>query len=340
MLINSSLYLVLSSNKHDLSSMNTRILHIFSIICFLFIFISCDDENPEDNTDGNTGATIVDTDTIDITDTYRFPDTLLAYVPAPSQFMNIAPGLPKDAQSIIGDKGFVTLGGWGGYIIVGYKDPIINHPDNPYGVDFSILGNAYDGSSEPGIVQVMKDENKNGIADDTWYELKGGDYDSSLQAYALTYYNTNDSTVTWSNNQGESGTLLHNGYHTQSYYPSNDLYPDYPQDSVTFTGTLLPTKSYEDPDLGYWVNPEFAYGYADNKEVKWSEKLNQPDNPETEETEGVGGDAFKLEWAINAQGQRVTIDTVHFIKIYSGVQFENLRLGDISTEIRAIIAVK
>lgn len=324
--------------------MNYRILHTISLITVLFVFISCDDTNDtggEVEPDGTTGATIVDTDTIDVGDTFRFPDTLIAFQPAPGQFMNIAPGRPQDAQSIIGNKGFVTLGGWGGYIIVGYNTPIINHPDNPYGVDFSILGNAYIGSSEPGIVQVMKDENKNGLADDTWYELQGGEHNnkSCRVNYELTYHYINDSLVTWTNNLGQTDTLLRNGYHAQSYYPNSSLYPDYPQDSVTFKGTLLPTKSYEESP-GHWVNPTFSYGYADNQQVNWSASLSDADNPETTALEGIGGDAFKLEWAVDAQGKSVVLDSIHFIKVYSGVQFSSPIIGDVSTEIKAIVAVK
>lgn len=44
------------------------------------------------------------------------------------------------------------------------------------GYDFAIEGNAFDGSSEPGIVWVMQDVNGNGLPDDTWYQLKGSEY--------------------------------------------------------------------------------------------------------------------------------------------------------------------
>lgn len=317
--------------------MKRFLIYLFTLF---LIFTACDDD-PNIDPDGNTGASIVDEDTITISKEYRFPDTLLAYVPAPSQFVNVAPGRPQDAQSIIRQKGFVTLGGWGGYIIVGYNDPIINHYDNPFGVDFTIFGNAYDGSSEPGIVCVMKDENKNGQPDDTWYELHGAEHNnkSTYHNYQLTYYKPNDTTVVWKDNQGQKDTLLRNSYHTQSYYPTPEFFSNYPSDSITFKGTLLPTKSYEETP-GHWVNPTYNYGYADNIEVNWSEDLDKPDNPDTEEIEGAGGDAFKLEWAVDSEGQSVKIDTIHFIKIYNGVNFCSPVIGEVSTEIKAIVAVK
>ena len=319
--------------------MKTRLFaHILGLFTFLFVLMSC--EETESIPDGYSGATLVDT--LEIGDAIRFPDTLIAYVPAPGQFINVSPGLPANAQSIIGGQGFVTLGGWGGYIVVGFHDPIINHPDNAYGVDFSIFGNAYDGSAEPGIVMVMKDENKNKLADDTWYELQGAEHQeaSTIKNYSVTYYHTNDSVVIWKDNQGQTDTLLRNGFHQQSYYPSSENYPQINPDSITFVGTKLKSKSTENSP-GHWVNPNFGYGYADNHTVNYSAALNDPDDPSTADIlEGCGGDAFDLEWAIDAQGHHVTIDTVHFIKIYNGVFDANAMIGDVSTEIKAIVPVR
>ena len=58
--------------------------------------------------------------------------------------------------------------------------------------DVLIQGNAnFEGNSEPGIVMVSKDENGNGLPDDTWYELKGSaDADSVgkvIYGYTITY---------------------------------------------------------------------------------------------------------------------------------------------------------
>ena len=50
-------------------------------------------------------------------------------------------------------------------------------------------GNPFDGSSEPGIVWVMQDENGDGLPNDTWYELKGSEYGKEETIRdAVTYY--------------------------------------------------------------------------------------------------------------------------------------------------------
>ncbi|MBP8776470.1 MAG: hypothetical protein KBH23_00555 [Bacteroidaceae bacterium] len=52
----------------------------------------------------------------------------------------------------------VSLGSFGGYLIVGFDRPIVHNPQNPYGVDFSIEGNSFFGgvtSMDNGVNQEL-----------------------------------------------------------------------------------------------------------------------------------------------------------------------------------------
>ena len=75
-----------------------------------------------------------------------------------------------------GINGSLSLGAFGGSVVFRFEEAVENHPDNPFGVDFTIFGNPMAQWSEPGVVLVMEDENGNGLADDTWYELAGSDH--------------------------------------------------------------------------------------------------------------------------------------------------------------------
>ena len=98
------------------------------------------------------------------------------YTPAPGQFINetktggfdgtqtTAEAACRYAEQRFADDIWVSLGGFGGYIVVGFDHSIDNSGD----YDIGILGNSFSGSSEPGIVWVMQDENGNGLPDDTW----------------------------------------------------------------------------------------------------------------------------------------------------------------------------
>ncbi|MDZ7737853.1 MAG: hypothetical protein U5K32_02045 [Bacteroidales bacterium] len=155
----------------------------------------------------------------------------MEYTPAPGQHINTATGSPHAATTICGDiGGMVNLGAFGGYLVFRFEEPVYNDPDNPYGIDFTIFGNPLSEWSEPGIVSVMKDENGNGLPDDSWYELAGSDhyFSSTVSAYSVTYENpgkpvAND--VPWNDNLGNTGYIYANSFYSQPYYPSADSFP-------------------------------------------------------------------------------------------------------------------
>lgn len=78
----------------------------------------------------------------------------------PATYRRFAPGDHLNA-------GAGSLGGFGGYIIGEFNI------DNLPGYDLICGANAFGGWQEAGVVWLMKDENRNGVADDTWYELEG-----------------------------------------------------------------------------------------------------------------------------------------------------------------------
>jgi hypothetical protein len=270
----------------------------------------------------------------------------MEYKPAPGQFINEAGiGTPEAAESIVGGlDGLVSLGGFGGYIVVGFDHTILNDPNNPYGVDFTVAGNAIANSSEQGVVMVMADDNGNGLPDDTWYELKGSNHDqpATLRNYTVTYRNPKQDAaadVEWTDNCGKSGVLKKVAAHKQPYYPLPEHFPDYGQDEVTFSGTLIEPDMNDDRPL-FIRMAALPFGYADNHPFYGSLPPFPPDNPLTADVlEGCGGDAFDIDWAVDELGNPVHLDGIDFIKIYTAVNANAGWLGEISTEVRAVIDV-
>ncbi|MDE5595442.1 MAG: cell surface protein, partial [Muribaculaceae bacterium] len=146
------------------------------------------------------------------------------YVPAPGQFINEdVPSMTPDeaagwAAGRLFDGEIVSLGGFGGYITVGFGHSIRN---------FSIKGNAFvnkgGASNEPGIVYVMQDVNCNGLPDDEWYELRGSESgkETCIQDYSVTYRRPSapKSAVEWTDCFGEQGTIDYMAsFHKQDYY--------------------------------------------------------------------------------------------------------------------------
>lgn len=246
------------------------------------------------------------------------------YVPAPGQFINTLPAYEEgdDAASmakkcterIAGDtKSLVSLGGYGGYITFHFDHSIANVEGSK---DFAVYGNAFKGSSEPGVVMVSRDDNKNGLPDDQWYELRGSVDEDSIGKvvynYEITYKYDAMKDIPWTDNQGSTGYVYRNNYHKQEYYPlwltGSDL---------TFKGTLLPKNGVDTSGKGtYWVLSAFAWGYVDNQ-------------PNTD----VDGCGFDISWAVDEDRNSVTLDRIDFVRVYNGMNQTCGWLGETSTEV-------
>jgi len=181
----------------------------------------------------------------------QYATKVFDFLPAPGQFTNTSIGISSASTNVVGNtSSMVSLGSFGGTIIVGFDQPIVNDPQNPYGVDFSIEGNSFGGNlygqwCELGAVQVMKDLNHNGLPDDgEWYELAGSDYwlSTTRRNVTMTYYNPHYSkghAVTWKCDNKDYGAMVSNRFHTQPYYPDPFDFGTVILDSVSFTGNRM-----------------------------------------------------------------------------------------------------
>lgn len=268
-------------------------------------------------------------------DMLAFATKVLDYQPAPTQYMNTVTTAWQEgfttkeqvmafAEERLKKKSLVSLGAYGGYIVLGFAQPVVNVRGE---YDIRVHGNAYysssatwqdrlGGSAEPGIVWVAADTNGNGLADDEWYELAGSEYgkDTETRNYQITYYRPDpvDGDVRWVDNQGNEGYVYRNPYHTQSSY-----YPDWITDErLVFEGTRLKDNAFDED--GIWVGYCYDWGYADN-------------HPNT-----VDGSCFKLDWAVDAEGKKVELEQIDFIRIYTAVNQAIGNLGETSTEVMGV----
>lgn len=243
------------------------------------------------------------------------------YVPAPGQFVNALPSYDEDeddAQSMAdkctaaiaaGKGGMITLGAYGGYVTFHFDHSVANVKGQR---DFYVRGNAFAGSSEPGIVMVSKDVNGNGLPDDPWYELSGSaDTDSVgkvVYNYEITYTYDEMKDVPWTDNQGNSGTVERNNFHRQEYFPMWLSSP------LTFKGTLLPKNGTKKGNN--WTLHSLAWGYVDNLP-----------NSDTE------GNSFDISWAVDEDRNAVELDAIDFVRVYSAQNQMAGWLGETSTEV-------
>lgn len=240
------------------------------------------------------------------------------YHPTPGQFINTALGDMEAAEGIVGGKnGCVSLGGYGGYIIFEFDHEV----QNIAGSDFVIFGNAFDGNSEPGIVEVSPDGER-------WYRLKGSEEhtEGTLLDYAITYTHptqiTQAESVVWTDNHGETGEVSAVSFHSQSYWPL--FLSDDPQ-TLNFTGVKLPDNSSWNGVK--YVQAAFAWGYADNWSADYGETVG--DDPDTKNS-----NKFDLDNAVDKDGNPVHLTTIRQIKVYTAMnQVVGGGVGETSTEV-------
>ncbi|BDD01642.1 hypothetical protein [Persicobacter psychrovividus] len=240
-------------------------------------------------------------------DSAKYIHEIVAYHPAPGQFINQKIGTLEGAKALIGNKDhLLSLGAFGGSVVVGFSPAIQNLDGN----DFVIYGNAFTGSSEMGIVAVAEQE------DGPWYELKGSEYEApeTNKAYEVTYHKPQNELddIIWTDNEGKSDTVKYMGQLTQnkqSHWPANE------SKDFTVSGTRL--KSFTTIENGKIVNqkPEGGFGYADMS---------------------IGGDAFDIDWAVDENGHAKKLQQIRYIKVYTGLQVNASILGEVSTEIKGI----
>lgn len=236
---------------------------------------------------------------------------LFSYTPAPGQLINTTNGNNDAAKTILGTKGLVCLGAFGGNIVLGFDHTVLNQDNKE---DLMVYGNAFAGFAEPAVVWVMQDSNNNGLADDTWYELTGSAEGTAglSRNYSITYTRPASPTadVTWTDNKGGSGVVKTNTFHKQAYYPEWITANTY-----TLTGTLLPSTNITTSSSGIVTSNAFAYGYADNT---------------------AGGDKLDIANAVDAQGKKVTLKGIDFVKIQTGIPYNLGSLGELSTEVSGV----
>ena len=252
----------------------------------------------------------------------------------------------------------VSLGAFGGFIEFKFENGITNDEKNPYGVDFVIYGNAFNGNPEAGAVQVSEDGT-------TWYELAGSNYyDGNFtynapssgfsKAYSGTLRNTSVIYTKGSSRvSAKLGSLnavevcpaawfplltnftAFDGNPTGGAHCASGVSVNLSGDTLTFAGIT----AIADSD----TTADYAFGYADVTPNGSPSEYGEAVNPYTPYTsDKTGGDGFDLAWAVDiATGEPVNLSgqKVKYVRVYSAV-LDFGRFGETSPEITGIFTAR
>ena len=282
---------------------------------------------------------------------YGMPDSVVDYLPIGSQSVNDQWHSDYDQIGINPERTLAGTGGWalqittgsfGGYVTYYFEDGITNDPGHPYGIDFTVYGNVRGRTGGPGTVLVSE----NGT---DWYELAGSEhYDANtLWNYEVTYHRTESGTVSFTDNQGRSETLVRAGNDFQ--YPNAEYYPlhkwtDAEKDSLTFRGTLLLGANGLDFSQQDATAMSAAWGYTNLASPGSLELDNDANyivkavNPYALPGMNNGSNEFDLAWAVDTDGKPVYLDKVHYVKVQGGTLIQPTTTKDERSALLSTVA--
>ncbi|MBI1826759.1 MAG: hypothetical protein HY287_09620 [Planctomycetes bacterium] len=288
-----------------------------------------------------------------------FATCVLDYSPAPGQFVNN--DVFNDPDKALGpptgggtrqpnNTGVVTLGGFGGSIILGFDHPVKDDPLNPMGLDAIVFGNASFVAGDPqrrwaecATIEISVDENHNGLPDDRWYLIPGSHIMNPSQQFTL---------ATWDDDVNDP-----------AHPPADaDWIPPEETGIWTTAAFALPSATFAMIPLqnpGGSPNFDAIWGYADHTPTLLLGDTNADDvvddplltpekfytHPDDPFTIGItpgsgGGDAFDIAWAVDEiTGEQARITQFNFIRITTAVNFVSPLFGEISAEIDAVAEV-
>jgi hypothetical protein len=294
------------------------------------------------------------------------------YLPAPGQNVNNSDfNDPYKATGPVSGGGtnkanngdIVTLGGFGGQIVLAFDHDVENNPANPMGLDAIVFTNAFWYSGHPqyhwaelATIEIMPELNGTSEPNDDpceiWYPIPGSHLADS-NSYCCQLWEKNII--------GEflyPNTINEPNYSTCAY----ELFPVYQY--VPSAGYLLVNPFYVDEDPnndqmeGYWgyaeYTPTLQLGDRDADDVNkgYGDCPNMPPElfytvPDDPFTVGIlpgtcGGDAFDIDWAVNPDTwQPANLDTFRYIRIRTAPDIRELGAwGEVSAEVDAVSDVR
>ena len=187
----------------------------------------------------------------------------------------------------------VSLGVLGGYVQFEFADAIGNDADNPYGIDFIVYGNAFNGNPEAGAVMVYgKNTATNAYG---WYNLAGSRHymSGTIKNEDITYIK-----ITAAN------TSLNSAFTTAGIYYSRDFVkPTSDTQALVDAKVAAATWTSIASGTGWW--PEV--GSSENYEQVW--KMQRPDTTTVGRT-GTDSSVGGVYWYQNGTAQVIRYEGV------------------------------
>ncbi|VAX41402.1 hypothetical protein MNBD_PLANCTO03-2173 [hydrothermal vent metagenome] len=290
-----------------------------------------------------------------------FAVEVLHYRPGPGQFVqdgvfndpSAALGAPVGGGTLDGDATkAVTLGGFGGVLVLRFDHTVRDDPRNPFGLDCIVFGNGFWAGGdanrrwgEPATIEIALDVNKNGVADDPWFLIPGSHLADPSAAWGSQTWDDDVSDTTyppgeaWWVPPGEAGIWATFGYRLpfdpfeSGMVLENPNGPSSEIEGIRGYADCSPTLILGDLDGDNVVDdngisPEAFYTVPDDP---WRVGIDPGSG---------GGDAFDIGWAIDAAtGEPARLRGFDFIRLTNATNVVFGPFGERSAEVCGVADV-
>ncbi len=189
----------------------------------------------------------------------------------------------------------VSLGVLGGYVQFEFQDAIGNDDDNPYGIDFIVYGNAFNGNPEAGAVMVRgKVDGTNNYG---WYNLAGSRHymSGTTKSTDITYVKITGTAQELALNEDFTAAGIY--YSRDFVKPASDSQSDVDSAIGSANWTSITTAT------GWWPENDNNEYYDD----VW--KMHRPDASTPNRT-GIDGSVDGVYWYSNGTAQVIRYEGV------------------------------
>lgn len=254
-----------------------------------------------------------------------FPTAFKGYLPLGQFATGSSWGSPyvegTTPKVVGGAAGGMSLGAAGGY--AEYEMLVKNNPNNKYGIDFMVYGNAFIGNPEAGSVKVFGTPVG---GTEGWYELAGSRYydDETLRNVDVSYKVAGGKLqykVTDGNNSGAAPLQDWKDFGPESWMPAADKYDNVKGNvddvEANLAGKQITYKNLtlvRDTD----TNADYAFGYFDVAPNGACD--DNAVNPYLAGSNGANG--FDLSWAVDKDGNPVDLQEITKIRVYTSAALE------------------
>ncbi|MDX9910669.1 MAG: hypothetical protein RBS39_02430 [Phycisphaerales bacterium] len=292
-----------------------------------------------------------------------FATRVMEYRPAPGQFVqhpdfndpSNALGPPVGAGPFAPDNSkVVTLGGFGGSITLGFDHPVVDDPRNPFGMDAIVFGNSFwVGNNpnrrwaEPATIEISRDVNANGLADDPWYVIPGTYIANPPDAQRVSV--VWDDLIADATYPPASAAWIPAGFSGMWTTCAFELPLEIFGSIIGVTENPAGLFAEEEGYLGYAdCSPTLPLGdldgdgFVDDPFIAPEVFYTTPDDPFVVGiTPGSGGgDAFDIQWAVDpATGTPARLRSFDFIRITTAIDFVSPLFGERSAEVAGVADV-